>query len=464
MRVTLLLLLLAAPALGETLYLQASDVNLRARASTRAKVVGKISIGAECALLGERKGWAELRCGAIQGYTLRKFLGDTPPDFDELLSRATEVEAAPKDRLQAASRAVALRPTDERARGALRDAFMLAELGLLRKLRDKGHTHDVKDIKCDVAALPACVDAHVAKRFAVEWVRTFHAGREFVTVVGQGETLRVARGSLKGGHVVVEAAGFYAAGSGLGAALAEGARRGAGKEPALDKESVKALEALAGRTWVPVAGTADAPRRVIECGYSSGSYAYELEVHDGLVATGAGTLDMIQDSNLLTVSRARKTGKRKVELTWRGIFGEGEEDAVLRLPAGPGKAARWTVGGGSGLYAAWVGGQDAEQAFPVEVDGCRRDGCPEGPTRTPELVGDWYPDGQDGWTFAADNTVSEMGPDPELGCWTFNRATQILKLETNSISGEFRVRDLKPNLSFTATKGDEVVHFRSEHD
>lgn len=118
--------LAAEPAPPGPLYIQGSEVNLRAAPSKSADIVAKARIATECAEVAPKpkeREWVKLKCGEQEGYTLRGLVGAERPDFDSLLAKAANSRASAQARYDAGMRAVSLMPDSRPAARALRAAF-----------------------------------------------------------------------------------------------------------------------------------------------------------------------------------------------------------------------------------------------------------------------------------------------------------------------------------------------------
>ena len=118
--------LAADPAPPGPLYIQGSEVNLRAAPSKSADIAAKVRIATECAEVAPKpkeREWVKLKCGEQEGYTLRGLVGAEKPDFDGLLAKATNGRASAQARYDAGMRAVSLMPDSKPAARALRAAF-----------------------------------------------------------------------------------------------------------------------------------------------------------------------------------------------------------------------------------------------------------------------------------------------------------------------------------------------------
>jgi len=70
-------------------FIQGLEVSLRDKPATRAKVVGKVTIGAECQHVKDApKQWVRVRCGDVEGFTLKSLVGEEKPSVEALLAQA----------------------------------------------------------------------------------------------------------------------------------------------------------------------------------------------------------------------------------------------------------------------------------------------------------------------------------------------------------------------------------------
>ncbi|WNG39990.1 hypothetical protein F0U61_44635 [Archangium violaceum] len=124
-------------------FVQGSEINLRGAPSTSAEVVKKVTIGTECQQLEEApKQWVKLKCGEVEGYTLKSLVGVDKPSFDALLAQAQDTATDTKVRLDAAARAATLESQNEQALQLLADLFFEVNFKQLQKDKKKGGLHE----------------------------------------------------------------------------------------------------------------------------------------------------------------------------------------------------------------------------------------------------------------------------------------------------------------------------------
>ncbi|HLL52249.1 MAG TPA: hypothetical protein VK447_01800 [Myxococcaceae bacterium] len=128
-------------------FIQGSEVNLRALANANGEVVKKLPIGTECTRLGYSKEWVRLECGGATGFTLKSLIGAEKPTFDALFAKAQDAKAKVKDRFEAATRAAALDPKNEKALDLLAELFFEVNFEQLDKDSSKGGLHEAVTIK-----------------------------------------------------------------------------------------------------------------------------------------------------------------------------------------------------------------------------------------------------------------------------------------------------------------------------
>lgn len=145
-------------ALGSTLagaqtagrvFIQGSEVNLRGTPSPKAEVVTKVPIATECQPLPAKapKDWVRLKCGEAEGFTLKSLVGPDKPNFDALLAQALDTKASTSVRYDAASRAAALDPNNDKALDLLAELFFTLSFEQLQKDVIKGGLHEAVFIK-----------------------------------------------------------------------------------------------------------------------------------------------------------------------------------------------------------------------------------------------------------------------------------------------------------------------------
>lgn len=127
-------LLHAAP--GETLFVQASALNLRSEPKASATLRDQVPIGWACTVVSlHQEGWAELSCPRGKGFGKLELLGPQPPVHAQLLAQGKQPERPLPDALNLLQRAVTLRPDDPPTQMAFRELFWKAELDRLVRAR-----------------------------------------------------------------------------------------------------------------------------------------------------------------------------------------------------------------------------------------------------------------------------------------------------------------------------------------
>ncbi|QSQ21738.1 hypothetical protein JY651_42395 [Pyxidicoccus parkwayensis] len=123
---------------GKPVYIQGSEVNLRDKAATNAKVVAKVTIGTECQQVKSApKQWVRLKCGDAEGFTLKSLVGAQKPTIEALLAQAQDATQAAKVRLDAAMRAATLDSENAQALKLVSDLFFDVSFEQLLKDRER---------------------------------------------------------------------------------------------------------------------------------------------------------------------------------------------------------------------------------------------------------------------------------------------------------------------------------------
>src|SRR5262245_52252129 len=105
--------MLAAVAAGETVYTQASSLNLRAEPNAKAKLVAEIRIGTGCTVAETTGDWVKLKCPTATGYAKAEMVDKQPPNYDQLRKVSRDGSKPMKDRVNAAQRLLALSPGEQ---------------------------------------------------------------------------------------------------------------------------------------------------------------------------------------------------------------------------------------------------------------------------------------------------------------------------------------------------------------
>jgi hypothetical protein len=139
---------------GETLFVQASALNLRTEPKASATIRAQIPIGSGCEVVSLLKeGWAELECPRGKGFGKIELLGTQPPDHARLLAQSQEPGRPLPDALNLLQRAVTLKPNDAPTQKAFRELFWKAELDRLVRARATN-----KILKKESSLPKECVD------------------------------------------------------------------------------------------------------------------------------------------------------------------------------------------------------------------------------------------------------------------------------------------------------------------
>jgi hypothetical protein len=235
--------LASAQGTGNRVFIQGSEVNLRALPDPKGEVVRKVPIGTECLRLGFSKEWVRLECGGATGYMLKSLIGADKPSFDALLAQARDPKAKAPARFEAATRAAALDPKHEQALELLADLFFDVAFEQLEKDTAKtGLRETVRIRRKKLGSLDA--DRTVEESFFLELERIgfdwhhlrFRRGR-FVSAMHRDGSLHVYGGYLSPNagktragtlepefNVTIQSRTSSAASEALKAALQKGAR------------------------------------------------------------------------------------------------------------------------------------------------------------------------------------------------------------------------------------------------
>ena len=155
-------LLHAAP--GETLFVQASGLNLRAGPKASATILRQVPIGSACVVVAlAPEDWAELKCPLGHGFGKLELLGPKAPDHAQLLAQGKEPGRPLPDALNLLQRAVTLKPDDTATREAFRELFWKAEFDRLVRARPTGKMLKKEFVLPEgCGATDACVKAALA--------------------------------------------------------------------------------------------------------------------------------------------------------------------------------------------------------------------------------------------------------------------------------------------------------------
>lgn len=199
----------AQAQVGGQVYIQGSEVNLRDKAATHAKVVAKVTIGTGCQQVKSApKQWVRLKCGDAEGFTLKSLVGTEKPTIEALLVQAQDTKQPAKVRLDAALRAATLDSENAQALKLVSDLFFDVSFEQLLKDRDlrrrKGGFHELFKVRREVkSTYPKTTresgeEALLRELEKVEfdWHRFEARGHDFISAM------------YRGGELVVYAGGF----------------------------------------------------------------------------------------------------------------------------------------------------------------------------------------------------------------------------------------------------------------
>ncbi|MBZ4423177.1 hypothetical protein [Myxococcus sp. RHSTA-1-4] len=232
-----------APSTG-ALFIQGSEVNLRDKPATNAKVVGKVAIATECQHVKDApRQWVRLKCGDVEGFTLKSLVGAQKPTAEALLAQTRDTTQPAKTRLDAAMRAATLDSKNEQALKLLADLFFDVNFEQLLKDTDKGGLHESFVVKREVLedqnrkeTGEECLLRELEK-IEYDWHRFQLRRNDFVSAMYRDGALVVYTGnylSMKGRYkleddqdhfqVTIESRSSSAVSEALKLALSQGAR------------------------------------------------------------------------------------------------------------------------------------------------------------------------------------------------------------------------------------------------
>jgi hypothetical protein len=332
----------AAPAAAEapaaTLHVQASTANVRAQPSASAALVGTPRIGTACASLGAADGgWARVDCGGVQGWVKAELLAPERPDAARLLASARDAALPVKERLQAATRLLALGgPEADALAPEVHALFVQHDVATLRESRG------TRRFKARAVKLTACPPPEKAARALAEAVLPDAHGYSRVALDGAtGDFLAV--GAVHGGELRVVG----------GTARLEPARCPVTVEMDYRGKVDRSLEvALLGQEVPPPeerpARTPDQEALAKVAGHwvavventtgRGGAYLRACEtprsfsVYDGGFRLGRLSVDAGPDSNEHALQGASDLGDDTVRLSYRRLDGR-EASVTLEYPA-----------------------------------------------------------------------------------------------------------------------------------
>jgi hypothetical protein len=176
---------LAAPAFAvDTWFVHATNLNLRAAPNATAKVLAQIPIGAGCDLRARTvDGWAEMKCLGMVGFAKLELLGANSPDASVYALQAIRKGAPVAERLVAAGRALALRPTKQVSQDVFRTVFIEAEWNRLDGARQKKQLLKPEGVIAATgpcADAKSCVDAALNPGVAGVWTSVIMRGDDFL--------------------------------------------------------------------------------------------------------------------------------------------------------------------------------------------------------------------------------------------------------------------------------------------
>jgi len=199
---------LAVHAEGDSLFIQGSEVNLRASPTTQASVVAKLPIATPCQRLGDApEGWVKVRCDETEGFTLKSLLGPEEPKLEPLLAQAKDKAKPVKERFDAAMRAATLKPEDKEALKWLHDLYFDSEFEVLAEDRRQGSKerfrvqtmHDcAKDTKCLSSEYIASGLETEFKSYTTDWFAMEVRKSDFIVVLPRDGLFSVFRGAFLG--------------------------------------------------------------------------------------------------------------------------------------------------------------------------------------------------------------------------------------------------------------------------
>ncbi|NMO19618.1 hypothetical protein HPC49_12510 [Pyxidicoccus fallax] len=190
---------------GGSVFIQGSEVNLREKPATTAKVVGKVAIATECQhVKAAPKQWVRIRCGDVEGFTLKSLVGAEKPTVEPLLAQAQDASLDARARLDAAVRAATLAPENEQALKLLSERFFDASFEQLQKDQLKGGLREaslvMRRVLQDVPVVkresgPEGVTRELEK-IEYDWHRIEFRGNAFVSAMYRGGALAVYAGAF----------------------------------------------------------------------------------------------------------------------------------------------------------------------------------------------------------------------------------------------------------------------------
>ena len=375
---------LCQPVFADTpsLYMHASEANLRAKPTTKSDIAGKVKIGTVCSNLGdEGNGWVHLKCGDVEGYTLAKFLQPTPPDPAALLATATDSNVAPGERLNAALRSAALVSSPE-SLAAVSTAFLDVEhQNLADHIKAKGASKGREvTLSCREKSVRDCTVGALkeAKRDFLVWDPR---GSSFVAVAGVGPTLHVVTGTLSRPEptttrVVVAAHQMYLTAGVLSTALqAVALESKGGYADILSPKASRTLTELP-QQWALLSGSQGSPRFKEECGYGL-PVTLNVGLDDSAVfPAGRVTTTEYEGGADLPAVGVEKAGSI-FTMTTQGSNRKGAtSEATIEWPFnGNKKMAQFKYSGATLWLGQWVGEwTNRDQAFPIAAAA----GCDDG--------------------------------------------------------------------------------------
>ncbi|MCP3142967.1 SH3 domain-containing protein [Pyxidicoccus xibeiensis] len=189
------------------LFIQGSEVNLRDKPATTAKVVGKVAIATACQHVKDApRQWVRIKCGDVEGFTLKSLVGAQQPTAEALLAQAQDTTLDLRVRLDAATRAATLAPDNEQALKLLSERFFDVSFDQLAKDRETrrrkgGYRETIKVLRKVLFDLPVVKretgQAGIVReleKIEFDWHRIEFRDGAFVSAMYRGEALVVHAG------------------------------------------------------------------------------------------------------------------------------------------------------------------------------------------------------------------------------------------------------------------------------
>ncbi len=194
---------------GGPVYIQGSEVTLRDKAAPSAKRVAKVAIGTECLQVKSApKQWVRLKCGEVEGFTLKSLVGAQKPTVEALLAQAQDPSQAAKVRLDAAMRAATLDSENAQALKPLAGLFFDVSFEQLAKDRElrrrKGGFREVFKVRRQVESSVPTLKRETGEtallreleKLDYEWHRIEFRKSGFVSAMSRGNEFVVYAGAF----------------------------------------------------------------------------------------------------------------------------------------------------------------------------------------------------------------------------------------------------------------------------